>query len=144
MMQLSITKDADQHLADRGMGRVHHRLLYFAHFSPGITVGELLTVLGVRHQNIQRPLQQLIKEGYLVPRPCPKDGRVKQLYCSDKGDNLLEIVSGGQRERIARAYSRVTPQDIESHFKVMVAMLDPDRREWVDRLTDHDGQIKPS
>ena len=31
------------------LGRVHHHTLYFAHFAPGISVGELLGV--VTHQN---------------------------------------------------------------------------------------------
>lgn len=135
MVQLSFTKDADPRLAKRRMGRVHHRILYFAHFSPGISVSELLAVLGVRHQNIQQPLRRLVQEGYLLARHSPDDARVKQLYCSRKGDKLLEFVSGGQRERIGSAYESVTPQDVSSYFAVMAEMLDPERREWVERLT---------
>ena len=88
MVQLSITEDADSRLMERRMGRVHHRIVYFAHFSPGIAVGELLAVLGVRHQNIQQPMRQLLDEGYLLARHSPEDARVKQLYCSRKGDRL--------------------------------------------------------
>ena len=138
MVQLSISEDADTRLATRSMGRVHHRILYFAHFTPGITVSELLAVLCVKHQNIHGPLQQLVKEGYILTRASANDGRVKRLYCSRKGDKLLEFVSGGQRERIQRAYDSVTAEDVESYFKVMRAMLGPDRREWVRRLTEID------
>lgn len=136
MAQLSIVSDADVRLVSRSMGRVHHRILYFAHFAPGITIGELLTVLGVKHQNIQGPLRQLVEEGYIVSRASPSDGRVKQLYCSRKGDKLLEFASGGQRERIQRAYDSVSARDVESYFKVLIAMLGDDRREWVRRLTE--------
>ena len=135
MVQLTLGDDADGRLATRSMGRVHHRVLYFAHFTPGITVSELLEVLGVKHQNIQAPLRQLIAEGYILSRASEQDGRVKQLYCSRKGDKLLEFISAGQRERIQRGYDNLTPDDIESYFKVMTAMLGPDRREWVRRLT---------
>ncbi|MBO9354439.1 MarR family transcriptional regulator [Bordetella petrii] len=135
MVQLSLGDDADARLAVRSMGRVHHRILYFAHFTPGITVSELLEVLGVKHQNIQAPLRQLIANGYILTRASQHDGRVKQLYCSRKGDKLLEFISAGQRERIQRGYDSVTPKDVESYFKVMTAMLGPDRREWVRRLT---------
>lgn len=138
MLQLSLTEDADTRVTTRSLGRVHHRILYFAHFTPGITVSELLAVLGVKHQNIQAPLRQLIEQGYILSRASEADGRVKQLYCSRKGDKLLEFVSAGQRERIQRAYDLVTPQDIESYFKVMSAMLGPERREWVRRLTELD------
>lgn len=138
MLQLSLGDDADSRLSTKSMGRVHHRVLYFAHFTPGITVSELLAVLGVKHQNIQAPLRQLIAEGYILSRASEQDGRVKKLYCSRKGDKLLEFVSAGQRERFQRAYDDVTSADMESYFKVMTAMLGPDRREWVRRLTELD------
>jgi DNA-binding MarR family transcriptional regulator len=138
MVQLSLTDEADLRLATRGMGRVHHRILYFAHFAPGITVSELLSVLSVKHQNIQAPLRQLVQDGYVLTRASEQDGRVKQLHCSRKGDKLLEYVSGGQRERVTRAYERATASDVEAYFKVMAAMLDADRREWARRLTELD------
>lgn len=138
MLQLSLGEDADSRLTTRSMGRVHHRVVYFAHFTPGITVSELLAVLGVKHQNIQAPLKHLIEEGYILSRASEQDGRVKRLYCSRKGDKLLEFVSAGQRERIQRAYDAVTMQDVDGYFKVMAAMLGPERREWVRRLTELD------
>ena len=120
----AFTAGPDRILDQRGLSRVHHRILYFAHFTPGITVSTLLAVLGVKHQNIQPPLRQLVQEGYILTRASEEDGRVKQLYCSRKGDKLLEFVSGPQRERIQRGYDGVTRQDVESYFKVMTAMLD--------------------
>lgn len=138
MVQLTIGEDADERLATRAMGRVHHRVLYFAHFTPGISIGELLEVLCVKYQNIQAPLRQLVNEGYILTRASEQDARVKQLYCTRKGDKLLEFVSGAQRERIQRGYDSVTAQDVDSYFKVMTAMLDPQRRDWARRLTELD------
>jgi len=120
------------------MGRVHHRILYFAHFTAGITVSDLLAVLGVKHQTIQAALRKLIEGGYVLSRVSDHDRRVKQLYCSRKGDKLLEFVSAGQRERVQRGYDGVKAHDVESYFKVMAAMLGPDRREWARRLTEWD------
>ena len=68
MLQLSLGDDADARLLTKTLGRVHHRILYFAHFTPGITVSELLAVLGVKHQNIQAPLRQLIADGFILSR----------------------------------------------------------------------------
>jgi DNA-binding MarR family transcriptional regulator len=138
MVQLSLGDDADSRLATKSMGRVHHRILYFAHFTPGISVSELLQVLGVKHQNIQAPLRQLVQDGYILSRASEQDGRIKQLYCSRKGGKLLEFVSAGQRERIQRAYDDLTTADVDSYFKVMTATLGGDRREWVRRLTELD------
>lgn len=141
MVQLSIGEDADIRLGTRSLGRVHHRILYFAHFAPGITVSELLAVLGVKHQNIQAPLRHLVADGYILSRASTKDGRVKQLYCSAKGNKLLEYVSAGQRERILRGYEGISPEEIQIYFKVMTAMLDYDRRSWVKRLTDNETDL---
>jgi DNA-binding MarR family transcriptional regulator len=138
MLQLSLEEDADTRLKSRGMGRVQHRILYFAHFSPGITVGELLIVLDVRHQNIQRSLRQLVEAGFVLARQNPNDGRIRQLYSSRKGDKLLEFVSAAQRERIGRALDHATSAHVKSYLKVMAAMLGPDRRGWVERLTTID------
>lgn len=143
MLQLSLGDDADARLTTRSMGRVHHRIVYFAHFTPGISVSDLLAVLSVKHQNIQAPLRQLIEEGYLLSRASERDARVKKLYCTRKGDKLLEFVSAAQHERIQRGYESVTPEDVESYFKVVTAMLGPDRREWVRRLTELDDLKEP-
>jgi len=139
MVQLSLAGDADARLKRRGLGRVHHRVLYFSHFAPGITVTELLSALDVQHQNIQRVLRQLVEHGYVIARQHPNDGRIKQLYSSRKGQKLLEFVGADQRERINHAYDRMTLRDVKSYFKVMSAMLDPDRRNWADRLSSFDN-----
>ena len=139
MLQLSLAGDADARLKRRGLGRVHHRVLYFSHFAPGITVTELLSALDVQHQNIQRVLRQLVEHGYVIARQHPNDGRIRQLYSSRKGEKLLEFVGTDQRERINHAYDQVTFRDVKSYFKVMGAMLDPDRRKWADRLSSLDN-----
>ena len=135
MLQLSLVEDAEQRLASRGMGRVHHRILYVAQRCPGITVSELLSVLNVRHQNIQGILRELRDEGSILARQDPTDARTKRLYTSRKGGKLLQFVSADQYERIERACERVTSRDVEGYFKVMAAMLAPERREWAERLS---------
>ncbi len=50
-------------LAKRGLGRVHHRILYFVGRNPGVTVGDLLGVLGVSKQALNAPLRRLMAEG---------------------------------------------------------------------------------
>jgi DNA-binding MarR family transcriptional regulator len=135
MLQLSLVEDAEQRLTSRGMGRVHHRILYVAHRSPGITVSELLSVLNVRHQNIQGILRELIEEGYILARQDPTDARIRHLHSSRKGDKLLQFLSADQYKRIERACDRVTSRDVEGYFKVMAAMLGPERRGWADRLS---------
>src|SRR3954469_430708 len=86
-------------------------------FAPGISVGELLSVLGVKHQNIQAPLRQLVREGYIQTRASVEDRRLKRLCCSRKGERLLEAMSTGQHERIKRAYDDVSSKDVDGYLR---------------------------
>ncbi len=68
----AVTAEPDRILAERGLGRVHHRILYFVGRSPGIRVGALLTTLGVSRQALNRPLRALLRAGLVesaVPPP---------------------------------------------------------------------------
>ena len=44
------TADPDRILAQKSYGRAHHRALHFIHRSPGTTVNNLLSILGVTKQ----------------------------------------------------------------------------------------------
>ena len=61
----------DKMLAQRGLGRTHHRVLYFVRRDPGISIGELLAVLEVTKQAIHRPIKDLEERGLLIDRRRP-------------------------------------------------------------------------
>uniref|UniRef100_UPI001F55C3F4 MarR family winged helix-turn-helix transcriptional regulator n=1 Tax=Pseudomonas aeruginosa TaxID=287 RepID=UPI001F55C3F4 len=46
----AFTTKPDEMLARRGLGRVHHRVLFFIARYPGLSVKELLALLGVTKQ----------------------------------------------------------------------------------------------
>ncbi len=48
------TADPDRILADMAYGRAHHRAVHFIHRSPGTTVNNLLAMLGVTKQSLNR------------------------------------------------------------------------------------------
>ena len=50
----SFTAVPDQILQDKGLGRVHHRILYFVGRNPGLNINELLTILQVSKQALMR------------------------------------------------------------------------------------------
>ena len=49
----------DRILAEQGLGRAHHRILYFVRREPGISIGDLLALLKVSKQARHRPLRHL-------------------------------------------------------------------------------------
>src|SRR5277367_1985447 len=52
---------ADPVLRAHGLGRAHHRALHFIGRSPGLTVSDLLAVLGVTKQSFARVLAPLLE-----------------------------------------------------------------------------------
>ena len=66
------TAGADEILAELGMGRAHHRVLHFVGRRPGITVGDLLGILGITKQSLARVLTPLMRGGLCRPGDRPQ------------------------------------------------------------------------
>jgi DNA-binding MarR family transcriptional regulator len=99
----AIIAEPDRELEKRGLGRVHHRVLYFIRRNERLTVGGLVTILAVTKQALHRPLSDLV-EAKLVVRET--EGRFVRLRLSAAGAALEEKLSGMQREHFARAFER--------------------------------------
>ncbi|MCX7080069.1 MAG: MarR family transcriptional regulator [Pseudomonas sp.] len=83
----AFTAKADEMLARRGLSRVHQRIVFFIARYPGLSVKELLTVLGVSKQALNIPLRQLV-EMHLVNSVASQ---------TDKRKRLLELTAEGVR-----------------------------------------------
>ena len=83
----AFTAKADEMLARRGLSRVHQRIVFFIAHYPGVSVKELLTLLGVSKQALNTPLRQLIDMN-LVRSVAPE---------TDKRKRLLELTPDGVR-----------------------------------------------
>ena len=62
------TADPDRILSDLAYGRAHHRALHFIARSPGTTVNNLLNILGVTKQSLNRVLRTLVEDGLVESR----------------------------------------------------------------------------
>src|SRR5258708_27062574 len=62
--------DADHELEVFGFGRAHHRVLHFVQRYPGLKVADLLEVLRITKQSLERVLKQVLAEGYIVHKTC--------------------------------------------------------------------------
>ena len=72
--------DPDRILAEYGFGRAHHRVLHFVDRYPGLTIAELLDILRITKQSLNRVLKDLIEQGYVAQRPGTSDRRQRLLY----------------------------------------------------------------
>jgi len=122
------TADPDRILEQYGYGRAHHRAVHFINRSPGTTVNNLLDILGVTKQSLNRVLRTLIDDGLVESRVGNKDKRERHLYLTERGADLERELSEAQRSRMRAAYRTVGPDAVAGFRQVLEAMMDPDQR----------------
>jgi len=123
----AITARPDRRLEALGYSRVHHRILYFVGRNPGCSINELLGIMRVSKQYLNRPLRQLVEDGYIQARQDKHDRRVKRLRLTRKGCRLEERLTGEQRAQLAEVFERAGPQAEAGWRKVMELL---GAREW--------------
>ncbi len=95
----------DAILAERGLARMHHRILYFVARKPRQRVSDLLVTLGVSKQAVHAPLKQLVEAGLIAVEPDAEDGRVKRLSLTPEGAELETRLSQTQRELLGTVFA---------------------------------------
>lgn len=130
------TADPDRILADRGLGRAHHRALHFIHRVPGTTVNNLLTILGVTKQSLNRVLRTLIADGLVTSTIGDRDRRERHLRLTDTGAALESELSRVQRDRMRRAYRTAGPAAVVGFRQVLEAMMDDETLPQYEDLRD--------
>jgi DNA-binding MarR family transcriptional regulator len=114
----------DAILAERGLSRVHHRILYFVGRHPGLSVNELLALLRVSKQSLNAPLRQLTKLGLIESNADKSDRRIKRLTLTSEGLCLERELSGDQRQRFARAFEIVGQEGEATWHQIMKLLAD--------------------
>ena len=115
----AVVRGPDVVLAELGLSRVHHRILYFIARDPGLPVNALLTTLGVTKQALNAPLRQLTKRGFVCEALDAEDRRIKHLHLTTQGQELEERLSGAQREQFARVFKQLGRTKEQAWHEVM-------------------------
>ncbi len=130
------TADPDRILAEMAYGRAHHRAVHFIDRAPGTTVNNLLAILGVTKQSLNRVLRTLIEDGLVESRVGTVDKRERHLFLTEKGQALETTLSDAQRARMRAAYKDAGPEAVAGFRKVLEAMMDADMRHAYAKLRD--------
>ncbi len=112
----------DQRLAELGLARIHHRLLYFVGRHPECSVNQLLETMRVSKQYLHQPLKKMIGLGYVEQRQDEHDRRVRRLRLTARGRKLEFELSEVQRRRFAEIFAQVGPQAEKHWFRVMALL----------------------
>jgi len=120
----AFTSSPDRILDNRGLGRVHHRILYFVGRNPSIAVNELLSTLKVSKQALNAPLRQLIEMNLVSVAVASHDRRVKQLSLTKEGTQLEAQLTATQVRHLAEAFAKAGKEAADGWLKVMQEIAD--------------------
>ena len=133
------TADPDRILAEKGYGRAHHRAIHFINRSPGTTVNNLLSILGVTKQSLNRVLRALVEAGLVESRVGTRDKRERHLFLTEAGEALERELSTAQRDRMRAAFREAGPEAVAGFRQVLEAMMDSDLHRHYTRLKESSG-----
>jgi len=120
--------DADRLLEAYGFGRAHHRVLYFVSRRPGLTIAELLEILRITKQSLNRVLRELVDKNFVEIRAGAPDRRRRQLFATPDGERLALRLAQAQTRRLALALEQLGDWGEESALAFLGAMIDPQKR----------------
>jgi DNA-binding MarR family transcriptional regulator len=126
--------DADRLLESLRFGRAHHRVLHFVNRNPGLTIAELLDILQITKQSLNRVLKELLDKGYVESRPGLNDRRQRLLYPTGPGEKLGLELALVQSERFDRALAELPAGAREDAVEFLLAMINRSDREKVAAL----------
>ncbi|MET0373765.1 MAG: helix-turn-helix domain-containing protein [Rhizorhabdus sp.] len=127
-------RSIDRGLAAQGLGRAHHRALYFIARQPDLTVSELLALLGITKQSLGRVLSELSERDYVETRPGERDRRQRLLRLTKAGSDLESELFEVVREKMSAAYSRAGADAVAGYWTVLEGMIPPEEMPQVERL----------
>ncbi|WP_174279127.1 MarR family winged helix-turn-helix transcriptional regulator [Sphingomonas bacterium] len=118
-----LTRSIDRDLAAQGLGRAHHRALYFIGRKPELTVSELLALLAITKQSLGRVLTELGERGLVETRPGERDRRQRLLRLTPAGAALESSLFEQARQRIAAAYARAGQHAVSGFWTVLEGLV---------------------
>ncbi|CFR11101.1 MULTISPECIES: MarR family winged helix-turn-helix transcriptional regulator [Yersinia] len=113
------TELPDKLLAERGLGRVHHRILYFVGHNPDISINALLSILKISKQALNGPLKQLVTMGLVNVTAAEHDQRVRQLALSALGKTLEAQLTDTQMQLLRQVFQQQGKETEAAWLQVM-------------------------
>jgi DNA-binding MarR family transcriptional regulator len=127
----NLTRSIDAGLAKQGLGRAHHRALYFIARQPDLTVSELLAILGITKQSLGRVLGELADRDMVETRTGERDRRQRLLRLTPAGAALETELFDALREKMSAAYSSAGQGAVGGFWAVLEGLMPESERNSV-------------
>ena len=124
----------DAALAGEGLGRAHHRTLYFIARQPDLTVSALLGLLGITKQSLGRVINELTARDMVETRVGRDDRRQRLLRLTPAGAAFEAALFELLRARLSAAYVEAGPAAVAGFWAVLEGLVPADERPMLARL----------
>jgi len=121
--QSTLARATEARLGEMGLGRAHHRAMYFIARHPDLTVSALLSLLGITKQSLGRVLNELVDRELVETRVGERDRRQRLLRLSATGTALEQELFEMLREHWSRAYARAGQSAVTGFWSVLEGMI---------------------
>ncbi len=129
-----MTRSIDEGLTEHGLGRAHHRALYFIARQPDLTISELLRILAITKQSLGRVLTDLAERGLVETRAGAIDRRQKLLRLTADGQAFEAQLFDALRNSLASAYAAAGQESVTGFWRVLEGLIPAQDRAMVAAL----------
>ena len=119
-----IAAQGEQALRSTRLGRAHARAIYFIARTPGLSVAELLSILKITKQSLNRVLNDLLEGGFVERKAGMRDRRTRQLRLTGKGTALEDAIWEARRTRVLHAFREAGPEAVQGFRQVLASLVD--------------------
>ena len=118
-----LTRAIDTGLAEHGLGRAHHRALYFIARQPDLPITALLKILAITKQSLGRVLTDLSDQGLIETRTGNVDRRQKLLRLTPEGMLFEAQLFDALRKSLASAYAAAGQESVTGFWRVLEGLI---------------------
>ena len=117
-------KEIFNNLDDEQLGMADIRCLLIINLNPGIIFNELLNILDIRKQSLNRVLRSLEKEKFIIQKINSDDGRKKNLYLTDTAKDKLNNVIKPLIDRLSKSYVKSGANAVQGFNMVVNSLIE--------------------
>ena len=117
-------KEIFNNLDDGELGIADIRCLLIINLNPGIIFNELLNILDIRKQSLNRVLRSLLKEKFIIQKINADDGRKKNLYLTDTAKDKLNNVIKPLIDRLSKSYVKSGANAVQGFNMVVNSLIE--------------------
>ena len=105
--------DFKKRLKPYGLTNIQHLVLEGLWYQNGMTATEISKLLRLDKATLSGVLERMIETGWVIRKPHLEDGRVHQIFTSEKADEMKDALIEERKKANEKILARFSPEDRE-------------------------------